>query len=213
MIDIGALVSELIEAGTPAALAARVVAEAFAGGISMRSEGRELTKRQARNARYYDKQKCLKSSENVLNSLNQDDSDAVPPSPPHTPPYTPPHSEAIASASYPIDPQERLWAEGVDLLRDMGVPSNRAKPMVGKWLRDTRQDAVGVLAAIIRAREIGTRDPLPFIAGILKNLKGELHGKRDKAAIGGADRVIERVKGFIDDATPAVRPLLTLASG
>lgn len=80
-------------------------------------------------------------------------------------------SEANASAKappeYPIDPVERLWAEGLDLMARMDCPAAKARPNVGRWLRDARNDAGRVLDAIRRANEHGTKDPIALVGRIL----------------------------------------------
>jgi hypothetical protein len=76
----------------------------------------------------------------------------------------PPVSNVI---EYPIDPVERLWAEGVALLVEAGVSERSARSNIGRWLRDSRDDAGRLLDAIRRAREFGTKDPIPLIARML----------------------------------------------
>lgn len=74
--DVGALVSELVEAGVDPVLAARVISQAFTAGVASapyRDGGQ--TARQARNARYY-QNKRLKTSETVLIKTIKTDSDA-----------------------------------------------------------------------------------------------------------------------------------------
>jgi len=70
--------------------------------------------------------------------------------------------------TYPVDPKERLWAEGVDLLRGMDATERQIRPMIGKWLREARDDAGRVLDAIRLARDRGTRDPIALISRILQ---------------------------------------------
>lgn len=90
---------------------------------------------------------------------------------PHTPkeklPSSSLRSEEAAAPEYPIDPVERLWAEGLDQLAAMGVPERQRRPMIGKWLRDVRNDAGRLLDAIRRAREFGTKDPISLISRLL----------------------------------------------
>ncbi len=82
-------------------------------------------------------------------------------------------SEAKASGgeppnSYPADPVERLWSEGVEAMTAMGSPDREGRSNIGRWLRDAKGDAVLVLGAIIQARTKGTRDPVALVSRILK---------------------------------------------
>lgn len=90
----------------------------------------------------------------------------------------PQNSEANASApaaakQYPLDPVERLWAEGIDLMGLMGCQAPKARPNIGRWLRDARNDAGRVLDAIRRAHEMGTKDPLALVSRILNPINRE----------------------------------------
>src|SRR5690606_18097560 len=68
----------------------------------------------------------------------------------------------------PRSPTDALWIDGKETLVSLGVAERQAGSMIGKWLRDTGDDAAGVLAAIQRARDHGTGDPIPFVTRILK---------------------------------------------
>lgn len=82
-------------------------------------------------------------------------------------------SEADASAAdaapeaYPIDPVERLWSEGLDLLKASGLTEKTVRPNIGRWLSTSRNDAGRVLDAIRRARDMGSKDPIPLVTRIL----------------------------------------------
>jgi hypothetical protein len=83
-------------------------------------------------------------------------------------------SEANASgadAPPAADPIERCWAEGIPALVAMGVSDREARSCTGRWLRDSRNDGDAVLSAIQRARDHGTKDPIPLVGRILKPLK------------------------------------------
>lgn len=84
-------------------------------------------------------------------------------------------SDANASAppAYPTDPVERLWAEGLDLLARMECPPPKARPNIGRWMRDTRNDAGRVLDAIRRTAEHGTKDPIPMVGRLLNPIQRE----------------------------------------
>jgi hypothetical protein len=53
----------------------------------------------------------------------------------------------------------------------MGVPDRQAKGNIGRWLKASGDDASGVLAAIRRARDMGTRDPIALVSRILAPIK------------------------------------------
>jgi hypothetical protein len=66
------------------------------------------------------------------------------------------------------DAKHELWHDGVIILQQLGKEAKLARSMIGKWLKETGDDAPQVLAAIRRAREMGTPDPIPFVTGALK---------------------------------------------
>ncbi|HEY5064766.1 MAG TPA: hypothetical protein VIJ04_08130 [Xanthobacteraceae bacterium] len=66
------------------------------------------------------------------------------------------------------DAVHELWQEGVITLQQFGVVEKLARSMIGKWLKDTGDDAQGVLAAIQFARGKRTNDPIPLITAGLK---------------------------------------------
>ena len=74
--------------------------------------------------------------------------------------------EPPADPVYP-DIKAELWGEGVLILETLGEPYDRAKRLIGKWLR-TRNDHAHVYNAIKFAREQGTRDPISLITAALK---------------------------------------------
>ena len=76
-------------------------------------------------------------------------------------------SEAIASdvgASQPTyaDDRHELWGEGVLMLESLGVDQRQARSMIGRWLKDTRDDVQHVLGAIQRARDARVIDPIAW---------------------------------------------------
>jgi uncharacterized protein YdaU (DUF1376 family) len=116
-------------------------------------------------------------------------------------------SEAIASAQtpppiatqqYPIDPTERLWVEGLEHLLAMGATDRAARSNIGRWLRMCRGDPGRVLDAIRRARDHGTRDPIPLVSRLLSpinprpSLGNSVHAAldtvRDRVAAGLGER-------------------------
>ncbi len=101
--------------------------------------------------------------------------------------HSPISTEASASdgetpSSYPADPVERLWAEGIDAMLGMGATRKDAGSNIGRWLRDQKNDAVAVLGAIIRARAQGSKDPVPLVSRILKPLQGNGRSNDDRAS-------------------------------
>lgn len=75
---------------------------------------------------------------------------------------------AVAAQPIYTDSTHELWNEGVAILGQLGVREKSARSNIGRWLRDNRNDAAGVLSAIHRARDARTRDPIPFVTGALK---------------------------------------------
>jgi len=60
-----------------------------------------------------------------------------------------------------------LFDEGVTSLEAMGVNSKRVRPMIGRWLKDTQDDAPRVLDVIRRAKSQAVIDPIPWITANL----------------------------------------------
>jgi hypothetical protein len=60
------------------------------------------------------------------------------------------------------DERHQLWAEGPLMLAAMGAKGD-PKRLVGMWLRDTGDNAIAVLDAIIRARDERVIDPTAWI--------------------------------------------------
>jgi 5-methylcytosine-specific restriction endonuclease McrA len=92
-----------------------------------------------------------------------------------TPPDTDTDSEpngSDASASG----REALWGNGVTTLIALGVSETRAKPMIGRWLKDAGDDFERVLGAISRARSEAPIDPIAWITAALK-AEGGKNGK------------------------------------
>jgi hypothetical protein len=68
----------------------------------------------------------------------------------------------------PVDFTFKLWNEGTTILESHGVDRDRAKRMIGLWLKRTRNDHERVLAAIQFASGERTLDPIPLITAALK---------------------------------------------
>lgn len=61
------------------------------------------------------------------------------------------------------DARHELWAEGTATLVALGVGEKQARSLIGRWLKDTRDDPERVLGAIVRARDGRVVDPIPWI--------------------------------------------------
>jgi uncharacterized protein YdaU (DUF1376 family) len=115
-------------------------------------------------------------------------------------------SEADASApngaqARPVytDARHELWGEGPAILTALGVPDKSARSNIGRWLRDTRDDAERVLAAIQRARDGGVFEPVAWISRAVQP-KGNGHVVReDRSVHAAADRLVERIRAFDAD--------------
>jgi hypothetical protein len=80
------------------------------------------------------------------------------------------HSESknsLAPAA-PSDAVHELWTEGVLILVSLGETDRKARSMIGRWLKDTKNDHARVYDAIKRARVERTLDPIPWITAALK---------------------------------------------
>jgi len=139
-----------------------------------------------------------------------DAGDAVdaPPNAPPTPPYnTPKSSEPEGSAAGAArDPIERCWHEGVPALIAMGLAERSVRSNIGRWLRDTRNDGERVLGAIYRARDHGTRDPVPLVGRILHPLKGNANAEKDRSTVAVGRRLVAEFQAE-EAALGAMRPL------
>lgn len=66
------------------------------------------------------------------------------------------------------DAKHELWAEGPRLMAELdGVSEGKARGLIGGWMRDTGDDAEGVLDAIRRARDAKPINPIPWIVRAL----------------------------------------------
>jgi len=120
-------------------------------------------------------------------------------------------SEAKASGGEPpsggpvyTDSKHELWGEGVAILGQFGIPTKSAKPNIGRWLRDAKDDAQAVLSAIQRARDHRVIDPIPWITQALGGPNGHANrnsgtnptsGKRQpntNSVLAGMAQVVER---------------------
>jgi len=88
-------------------------------------------------------------------------------------PAAPSVGELELSAPAHVDAKHAVWTEGVLTLEQLSVPEPKARKMIGKWLRDTRNDAHGILDAIRLARDARTLDPIPYVTTCLKTEKSD----------------------------------------
>jgi uncharacterized protein YdaU (DUF1376 family) len=169
----------------------RRVGAGKAGGIAKATKLAKA-KQSSSNATPLPLAKAKQSSSNALASSSQ--------------PYTVVANAPTAAdaASYPIDPTERLWAEGLDVLLDMEVSPKQARANIGRWLKDHRDPAT-VLGAILQARTIGSKDPIPLITRILKPLRngGQNHDGATSVHR-AAHRLLDKFRELAgdDDADP-----------
>lgn len=108
-------------------------------------------------------------------------------------------SDAGASPTTPVytDSRHELWGEGVPILESLGVKA--PKPIIGKWLRDAKDDAQSVLGAIQRARDARVIDAVPWITRALNtggtNAATRQNGRGPSAITAAADDLVERFSG------------------
>lgn len=102
-------------------------------------------------------------------------------------------SEANASDAS-ASGREALWGNGVTALIALGVSETRAKPMIGRWLKDAGDDFERVLGAISRARSEAPIDPIAWITAALKAEGGKNGKPENLSAV--ARRLAEQGIGF-----------------
>ncbi|QEE38828.1 MULTISPECIES: helix-turn-helix domain-containing protein [unclassified Methylobacterium] len=81
------------------------------------------------------------------------------------------HSEPDGSGTRRPEPGAKalLFSEGRPSLMALGLSEREAGTMIGRWLRDSGDDADRVLDAIRRACDAAPHDPRPWITAALKN--------------------------------------------
>lgn len=75
-------------------------------------------------------------------------------------------SGADAPPTY-ADAKHELWSEGPIALARLGVPKGQHRSMIGKWMKDTGDNAPSVLAAINQAERRQVQDPIAWISRAL----------------------------------------------
>ncbi len=122
--------------------------------------------------------------------------------PPITPLNTPQDSEPIGSAAgaapaYEVeivgeDPKAKLFRIGKTVLVSFGVAERRTGSLIGQWLK-SKNDPVGLLAAIQFARDQNVAEPVAYVSAIVSG-KGKQNGGNGALA-SAADDLIARRKG------------------
>lgn len=99
---------------------------------------------------------------------------------------------------------QKLWSDGVALLRQLGVAEKAARGNVGRWLKAGNEPA-RIFNLIADAHAKGIGDPVPWVT---VGLGAQQNGKpsRRKSLSDAADDLIARTEGFslADDPGPAV---------
>lgn len=124
-------------------------------------------------------------------------------------------TEADASgAAAPVytDSKHELWGEGIPILESLGVKG--ARSIVGRWMRDTKDDAQRVLGAIQRARDARVTDPIPWITRALSIEGNRAAGApRAKASRSVQDVARELLAEFRGEAPEPPPPMRVVGSG
>jgi hypothetical protein len=113
------------------------------------------------------------------------------------------------------DARHELWGEGTAILIQLGMKNDAARRNIGRWLRDSGNDAVTVLGAIQRARDHRVHDPVPWITRAIETTGAPNGTNRyahrqsgrgvSRSLIEAADRAIEaadRAAGEADGRGP-----------
>lgn len=105
------------------------------------------------------------------------------------------------------DARTRLWREGTSALVSLGLKEVRARSVIGGWMRDTGDDAHGVLAAIQGARDRAPAgDVVGYVTRILSNSrkpKGASNGhhlgnEQTRSALAAIREFRSRIEGGLD---------------
>lgn len=96
----------------------------------------------------------------------------------------------------PLSALDRLWIEGIPTLEMMGIPPAKARPMVGKWLKQADNAPITVLDAIQRARDHSVVDPIPWITRSIS--QGQ---KNDQQRSSGLSAAFDRLEARISRRT------------
>lgn len=109
-------------------------------------------------------------------------------------------SDAVADAascdagSPYTDVWHELWGEGILILEALGCSdAGKSRKMIGRWLRDTGDDAEAVLEAIKRARDCRAVDVIPWIT---QSLRSKI-ARSANSVVAAADAQLRKIRaGF-----------------
>ncbi|RDJ20145.1 DUF1376 domain-containing protein [Bosea caraganae] len=69
----------------------------------------------------------------------------------------------------PLDWRTQLFRDGVSILTGLtGKPTGAARPLIGKWLKSSRDDCRRVLRVLVDARDANPIDPVAWIEAALR---------------------------------------------
>jgi hypothetical protein len=68
--------------------------------------------------------------------------------------------------------------------------------LIGRWLKDTGDNAEAVLGAIQRARDARAVEPIGWITQAIKPTNGSHHVQKDRSVHAAAARLVDRIKAF-----------------
>jgi hypothetical protein len=123
-----------------------------------------------------------------------------------TRPDTEAYTDPVANAT--AEPRAWLFAEGLTILIKLGLAEHRARPMIGRWLKDCGDDHERLKQIFLRAEKMAPADAIPWITQALKP-NGKPNGKAPSAIMAAADNVIdyfERGGGEASQAAPRMLP-------
>jgi 5-methylcytosine-specific restriction endonuclease McrA len=98
------------------------------------------------------------------------------------------------------DPRAKLFRVGKTALASFGVAEKRTGSLIGQWLK-TRNDPIGLLAAIQYARDQNVAEPVAYISTLVNGNKSNgQHGKQDLSSMcfAVADELQERERAAGD---------------
>lgn len=118
-------------------------------------------------------------------------------------------ADAEPSAPADEDARARLFREGKAILATFGVPQKQQGSMIGKWLKDCRDDETGLLAAIQFARDKSVAEPVAWITAYLKQSSrknGKLSPAERALQLARQAEAIERGQGWSFEGVRGHRP-------
>lgn len=103
------------------------------------------------------------------------------------------------------DPRARLFRIGKPILISFGISEKRTGSLIGQWLK-TRNDPLGLLAALMFAREQNVAEPVAYVSAIV-------HGKGKNGDSNGTNRRPGESLGDLGRRLAARARELELAAG